>query len=193
MMALPNTQMPRCGGRSAAGFCGPVRGHGIPPLADLDTAITSTRFNNGAIQYKREVFASAPDQVIVVRLSATGGVMNFDLGYRHPLETNYGVTDYTGAKTATVAAPMPWNYRESVRAAERPSSLSVRADGGDALLIEGRNVAAPAFRLRCVTRCVYRRWVTVTSRRAKTASKCAARPPSRCWSQQPPATSTTPT
>jgi alpha-L-fucosidase 2 len=37
---------------------------------------------------------------------------------------------------------MPWNYRESVRAAERPSSLSVRADGGDALLIEGRNVAA---------------------------------------------------
>jgi alpha-L-fucosidase 2 len=143
MMAVPNTQMPYgAAGDLLLDFQGLAEGTAYRRWLDLDTAISSTRFSNGAIQYKREVFASAPDQVIVVRLTATGGVMNFDLGYRHPLETNYGVTDYTGAKTAAVASPMPWDYRETLRASERPATLSVRPDGGDALLIEGRNVAA---------------------------------------------------
>jgi alpha-L-fucosidase 2 len=143
MMAVPNTQMPYgAAGDLLLDFQGLAEGTAYRRWLDLDTAISSTRFSNGAIQYKREVFASAPDQVIVVRLTASGGVMNFDLGYRHPLETNYGVTDYTGAKTAAVASPMPWDYRETLRASERPATLSVRPDGGDALLIEGRNVAA---------------------------------------------------
>lgn len=37
---------------------------------DLDTAIVTTTFTRGGVTFKREVFASAPDQVVVVRLSA---------------------------------------------------------------------------------------------------------------------------
>jgi alpha-L-fucosidase 2 len=144
MMGLPNTQMPYgAAGDLLLDFQGIGRGTAYRRWLDLDTAIASTRFTDGGMQYKREVFTSAPDQVVVIRLSASGGVMNFDLGYRHPLETNYGVTDYTGAKiTSATSAPMPWDYREPLRASERPTTLSLRADGADALLIEGRNVVA---------------------------------------------------
>ncbi|MGH7991764.1 MAG: glycosyl hydrolase family 95 catalytic domain-containing protein, partial [Limisphaerales bacterium] len=37
---------------------------------DLDTAITTTKFKRDGVTFTREVFASAPDQVIVVRLTA---------------------------------------------------------------------------------------------------------------------------
>lgn len=40
---------------------------------DLDTATASVEFESGGAKYRREVFASFPDQVIVVRLTATGG------------------------------------------------------------------------------------------------------------------------
>ena len=39
---------------------------------NLDTAVASVEFSAGNLNYQREVFASFPDKVIVVRLSATG-------------------------------------------------------------------------------------------------------------------------
>ena len=39
---------------------------------NLDTAIASVQFQARHLNYKREVFASFPDKVIVIRLSATG-------------------------------------------------------------------------------------------------------------------------
>ncbi len=39
---------------------------------NLDTAIASVQYRAGHLGYKREVFASFPDKVIVIRLSATG-------------------------------------------------------------------------------------------------------------------------
>lgn len=38
---------------------------------NLDTAIVSTRFSHGDVQYKREVFSSAPRNVIVIRLECS--------------------------------------------------------------------------------------------------------------------------
>ncbi len=38
---------------------------------DLDRAVATTTFHLDGVEYKREVFSSAPDQVIVVRLSAS--------------------------------------------------------------------------------------------------------------------------
>lgn len=38
---------------------------------DLDRAVTTTTYSLNGVQYKREVFSSAPDQVIVVRISAS--------------------------------------------------------------------------------------------------------------------------
>lgn len=37
---------------------------------DLDAAVVTTRFESGGVNYKRSVFASHPDQVIVVRIEA---------------------------------------------------------------------------------------------------------------------------
>lgn len=38
---------------------------------DLDRAIVTTRFTRNEVQFTREVFSSAPDQVIVIRLAAS--------------------------------------------------------------------------------------------------------------------------
>jgi alpha-L-fucosidase 2 len=160
MMATPMVQMPygasgdllldfqglsgmEAGGKPDSGSSSSSGSGAYRRWLDLDTAISSTRYTRGQIQYHRELFASVPDQVIVLRLTATGGTLDFDLGYRHPGEVNYGATDYTGAK-GSAAAPVapPWDYREPLRVEQRPASLAVRADGADALLVEGSNIAS---------------------------------------------------
>jgi len=53
---------------------------------DLRNATATTRFRIGDTRYSREVLASAPDQVIVVRLKAEGpGRLNFDAATSGPL------------------------------------------------------------------------------------------------------------
>jgi alpha-L-fucosidase 2 len=143
MMGVPKTQMPYgAAGDLLLDFAGVSGGTGYRRWLDLDSAITSTKFRDGAVQYRREVFASVPDQVIVMRLTSAGGKMNFDLAYRHPSDATYGDTDYRGGRPASPAASVPWDYRESPHAAQRPASLSVAPDGDRALLIDGRNIAA---------------------------------------------------
>jgi len=54
---------------------------------DLDTAVASVAFEAGGTSYTREVFASYPDQAIVVHLSASGaGSLSFEAGMQsaHP-------------------------------------------------------------------------------------------------------------
>ena len=47
---------------------------------NIEDAIASTKFTIGGIEYKREIFASAPDQIIVVRLTANKmRALNFDV------------------------------------------------------------------------------------------------------------------
>jgi len=64
---------------------------------DLDTAIAATSYEAGGVRYRREVFVSAPDQVIVVRLTAsTPGSVSFTAqlrGARNQAHSNYA-TDY---------------------------------------------------------------------------------------------------
>lgn len=53
---------------------------------NLGNAIATTRFNAGGVAYSREIFASAPDQVIVVRLNAgKKGALDFDFSLASPL------------------------------------------------------------------------------------------------------------
>ncbi|MYM84762.1 glycoside hydrolase family 95 protein [Duganella sp. FT50W] len=135
MMGVPKQQMPYgAAGDLLLDFQGVGAGTAYRRWLDLDTAIAATRFSDGKTQYKREVFASVPDQVVAIRLTATNGTLNFDLGYRHPMKARYGADGAT--------ANMSWDYREPLRADERPSGLSVKPDGADALLIEGRNESA---------------------------------------------------
>lgn len=52
---------------------------------DLDSAITSCTFTSGGVRYRREVFASAPDQVVVMRLTADRpGSLSFTARYETP-------------------------------------------------------------------------------------------------------------
>ena len=63
----------------------------------LDEAVVRTSYSRGGVRYLREVFASAPDQVIAVRLSADRpGSLSFSAqlrGFRNTAHSNYA-TDY---------------------------------------------------------------------------------------------------
>jgi alpha-L-fucosidase 2 len=73
---------------------------------DLDAATARTRFSHGGVAYVREVIASAPDQVIAVRLAADKpGAISVDLAFDSPLKP------------------------------------TVAAEGGDTLVLKGRNGA----------------------------------------------------
>jgi alpha-L-fucosidase 2 len=142
MMAKPMVQMPygTAGDLfiTTAGL-GPVRGY--RRWLDLDQAVAATRFISGGVRHRREVFCSEPDQVLVMQIEAQGGTIDLDLGYRHPADAEYGATTYdkqTGAVSLLGAA---WNHQEPLREGARPSTLEIAADGPQALLIQGRNIA----------------------------------------------------
>jgi alpha-L-fucosidase 2 len=126
-------------------FVRPAAATGYRRSLSLDTAVCTTRFAAGAARYSREVFVSQPDQVIVMRLTASsGGVLDFDVGYRHPDKAKYGATSYDGtsaeAPNGAASGAAAAVLRESLRAEERPADLALRADGQAALLVEGRNI-----------------------------------------------------
>ncbi|MFP5393722.1 MAG: glycosyl hydrolase family 95 catalytic domain-containing protein, partial [Gammaproteobacteria bacterium] len=52
---------------------------------DIGAARAATRFDAGGVHFERQVFASAPDQVIIVKLTASRpGALAFELKNRHP-------------------------------------------------------------------------------------------------------------
>jgi len=141
MMAKPLVQMPYGSAGDlfidTKGLASPT---GFRRWLDLDSATATTRFTDGRVRHLREVFCSEPDQVLVLRLSARGGSFDLDIGHRHPGDVEYGAK--TDAATGSVRlAGAPWDQRESLREDQRPSTLAIAADGRDALLVQGRNVA----------------------------------------------------
>jgi alpha-L-fucosidase 2 len=141
MIAKPATQMPYgAAGDLLLDFHGVDGAKGFRRSLDLDSAIATTRFTSGAARHVREVFASAPDQVVVLHLRATGGTLDFDVGYRHPHEVKYGAMAYDGTEEAHAAdTGAAWDVKEDLLEAKRPASLAIRPDGARALLVEGRN------------------------------------------------------
>jgi len=105
-MATPLWQMPyQTLGALKLSFPGlPDAGEGYVRDLDLDAATARTRFSHGGVAFAREVIASAPDQVIAVRLSADKmGAISVDLAFDSPLKP------------------------------------TVAAEGGDTLVLSGRN------------------------------------------------------
>lgn len=145
LMGKPIKQMPFCGaGDLLLDFPGVKAAARYRRSLDLDSATTLTTFIDGGGRHRRETFCSVPDQVTVIRLEIEGdGTIDLDLGYRHADYQPYGGfgdTRYDADGVVFVGAP--WDHRESLNAEKRPGSLAVRADGSDALLVEGRNVQA---------------------------------------------------
>ena len=63
---------------------------------DLNTAVTASQFSSGGVTYRREAFASVPDQVIVVRVSASKpGALSFQARLECPLKSEAHAEDAT--------------------------------------------------------------------------------------------------
>jgi alpha-L-fucosidase 2 len=140
MMGKPKRQMPYgAAGDLLLDIAGVKGASGYRRSLDLDTAIVATRFDDGPTRHLREVFASVPDQVVVLRLTVQGGdLLDLELGYRAPANVRYGDLQTPPAPFAGAA----WDHKESLDTARRPAALAIRPDGHDALLIEGRNQAS---------------------------------------------------
>lgn len=143
LLATPSTQMPYgAAGDLLLDFSAPGMAGCYVRSLDLSTAIATTRLTSAGTTYTREVFASAPGQLLVVRLSASGpGTLDFDVNYRHPRNATYANTTYEDQPLVPSQGAPDWSRREDVERGQRPATLRVGTDGAAALLIEGRNQA----------------------------------------------------
>lgn len=105
---------------------------------DLKTAVTTTRFRTARGAVRRETFASAPAQVVVLRLEGSKGGLDFALDWRAPRKVEYTSPAYTGSATKlTGAQETDWLHRESIE------GRAGVADGDGAILFTGRNEDGP--------------------------------------------------
>src|ERR1044071_6841357 len=82
---------------------------------ELDTAIATTRYRTSAGSFTREVFASSPHQVIVLRLDAPRAQLTFEVRYRAPRRVKYTSPEYRGPATPPVAdEAVEWLSSETV-------------------------------------------------------------------------------
>jgi alpha-L-fucosidase 2 len=62
---------------------------------DISTAVATTRYTVDGVEYSRETFTSFPDQVVVVRLTASqNGKINFTAGFSSPQKTETLIKDF---------------------------------------------------------------------------------------------------
>jgi len=105
---------------------------------DLETALAGVAFRSGSGEVRREIFASALDQLIVVRIEGERGGADFDLTYRGPRKALYPAEEYGGAKQAP-APPLPTDWLMHEPEAPQTAGVTIAADGPNALLITGAN------------------------------------------------------
>ncbi len=107
--------------------------HAAPPTdycreLDLRTAIAGVRYRCGAVTYQRELFISAPAQVLVVRLTADqSGALNvtatLTTPHLHQIVVHANEVTLTGKAPAHVA-PSSLSYDDV------PDPIVYAADGG---------------------------------------------------------------
>lgn len=125
---------------------------------DLETATTCVEYKAHGAKYRREIFASAPDQVIVVRLTAgEPGQISFRAqlrGVRNMAHSNYG-TDYfrmdgvgnnevmvNGKSADYLGVEGKLRYRAQLRAVPEGGTVEVQ---GTELVVEGADAATLYF------------------------------------------------
>jgi alpha-L-fucosidase 2 len=90
---------------------------------NLETAIASTQYESQGVTYKREVFASWPAQVIVVRLTASHrGKLNFHVGL---------ISAHAGSSIAARGDAISMKGRVTDSAIRFEARLVVKTDGGE--------------------------------------------------------------
>jgi alpha-L-fucosidase 2 len=143
---------------------------------DLTTATTHVSYTIGSTAFSREVFASAPDQVIVVRLTASRpGQVSFEARMQTPQYATVEAADGDlvmrgvngdGAGTTADGRPMTGALRFEARVRVLPSG-GTRSTNGDAVVV--RNADAVTMLIAAATS--YRTYEDVS---ADPASRVAA-------------------
>jgi alpha-L-fucosidase 2 len=142
MMAKPLRQMPYGTlGDLFLTFERPIVPRRYQRSLDLQHALATCEYSTSRGSVRREQFVSAPDQVIVVRLQATGTErIGFAMDYRGPADAKYGGAEYGGAQGTLVREHGPdWLLQEEV-ADKSGAQAFASADGH--LRITGRNVSS---------------------------------------------------
>lgn len=93
VMAKPLGQMPyQTVGDLLLTFSGTATVENYRRELNLDTATAMVSYDAGGVRYTREVFASAPDKVVVLRLKADKpGMISFEAGMKTPMKATVGV------------------------------------------------------------------------------------------------------
>jgi len=121
---------------------------------DLDGAIATTRFGLDGVAHQREVFASAPDGVIVVRLSASRArAISVDLSFASPLKTDVAIEGDTlvlsGVNQGQQGVPARLRFECRVQVRAKGGRLArgegkLRVEGADEVVL--LIAAATSFR-----------------------------------------------
>lgn len=94
---------------------------------NLDTAVASTIFTQGNIRYTREVFSSAPDQVIVIRLtSSTRGKLSFTAKLGRP--ANFTTSSISPDRLTLSGEALPVNDNPGLPNKERQVGIKYYAE-----------------------------------------------------------------
>jgi alpha-L-fucosidase 2 len=102
---------------------------------NLDTATARTQFKSGDTTYTREIFASAPDQVIVIRLTADKpGRISFSASFRTPhrpskTEAQNGDLTLSGTSGAAEGVAGRINFNARLRAIADAGKVNATDDG----------------------------------------------------------------
>jgi len=120
---------------SASGLTPEVKVEDYRLELNLDTAIATTSFRHAGTSYVREVFSSAPDQIIVVRMTAKGpGKISFAARMDRP--AHFATSSDGNDRLVLSGEAIPVNDNPGLPVKENPvgisfySKLLARAQGG---------------------------------------------------------------
>ncbi|WP_432103165.1 glycoside hydrolase family 95 protein [Streptomyces sp. bgisy091] len=107
---------------------------------DLESAVARTRYTRGGVRHEREVFASGPDQVIVVRMTTdTPGALGFSARFTTPQRSTGAAVDGRTVALDGVSGDwygLPGSVRFRALARAEAEGGRVSTDGGT-LTVEG--------------------------------------------------------
>lgn len=101
---------------------------------DLDEAMTRSSYRVGRARYRRECFISAPDQVLVLRVTAEGGTWNGVLTMDSPLQSR---VELPGPATIALRGRAPSHVDPHYRP-EQPGPVSYSYGDHPGMLFEAR-------------------------------------------------------
>jgi len=94
---------------------------------NIETAVTSTHYDVDGVTYKREVFSSNPDQVIIARMTASkSGKINFTASLNHPSHVNI----FTDSNNKLIMSGITGNCDSIIGAVEFQAQVKIETEGG---------------------------------------------------------------